>query len=54
MQWLTEYVLISQGRVLQTEGLVQENEQCPNDLVFMRGMRRVLESEEERSCLDGE
>ena len=31
-----------------------ENERCPNVLLFMCGMRRVLESEEEQSCLDGE
>ena len=31
-----------------------ENERCSNVLVFMCGMRRVLESEEEQSCLDGE
>ena len=46
--------LISRGREFRTEGTAQENERCPNVLVFMCGMRRVLESEEERSCLGGE
>ena len=31
-----------------------ENELCPNVLVFMCEMRRALESDEERSRLDGE
>ena len=37
-----------------TEGAAWENERCPTAFVFMCGMQRVLESEEERSCLDGE
>ena len=45
---------MSRGREFQTEGAAWENERCPNVLVFMYGMRRVLESDEERSCLDGE
>ena len=50
MQWLT-ICLISLGREFQTEGAAWENERCPNVLVFMCGMRRVLESKEERSFL---
>ena len=53
MQWLT-ICLISLGREFQTEGAAWENEQSPNVLVFMCGMRRVLEPEEEQSCLDRE
>ena len=53
MQWLTQYVQFHETE-LQTEGAAWENERCPNVLVFMCGMRRVLGSEEERSCLDGE
>ena len=35
-------------------GAAWENEQFLNVLVFVCGMHRVLESEEEQSCLDGE
>ena len=45
--------LISRDRELQTEGAVQQKERCPHVLLWTCGMRRVLESEEERSCLDG-
>ena len=53
MQWLTE-CLKSRGREFQAEGAAWENEQCPDVLVFMCRMRRVLESEDKRSCLGGE
>ena len=33
---------------------IKNNEQSPNVLVFMCGIRGVLESEEKWSCLDGE
>ena len=46
--------LISRGGEFLAEGAAWENEQCPNVLVFMCGMRRVLDLEEEGSCLDGE
>ena len=46
--------LMSLGREFQTETAAWENEWCPNVLVFMCGMHRVLESDEEWSCLDGE
>ena len=46
--------LISWGREFQAEGTAYENERFPNVFVLKRGIRRVLESEEERSCLDGE
>ena len=39
---------MSRGREFQTEGAAWENERCPNVLVFMCGLRRVLESDEER------
>ena len=41
-------------RECQTEGAALEKERCPNVLVLIRGMRCVLDSEEERSCLDGQ
>ena len=41
--------LITRNREFQTEGAAWQNERCPN--VFVS--RRVLVSEEERSCLDG-
>ena len=46
--------LISRGRTFQAEGAAYEKERFPNAFVLTRGIRRVLESEEERSCLDGE
>ena len=45
--------LISPGREFQTEGAAWKNVRCPNVLVFMCGMRGVLESEEERGCAAG-
>ena len=41
-------------REFQTEGAAWENDRCPNVLVFMYGMLRVLESDEKGSCLNGE
>ena len=41
--------LISRGREFQAEGAAYENERFPNVLVLTRGIRRVLESERERS-----
>ena len=46
--------LISLGREFQAEGAAYENERFPNVFVLTCGIRKVLESEEERSCLDGE
>ena len=46
---------ISRGREFQAEGAAYENERFPNVLVLTRGIRRrVLGSERERSCLNGE
>ena len=38
--------LISRGREFQAEGAAWENEVCPNVLVFMSEMHRLLESGE--------
>ena len=46
--------LISRGMEFQTEGIAQEKDLRPNILVSAWGMRRVLESAEERICVDGE
>ena len=44
---MTDWIcLMSWGREFQTEGAAGENERCPNVLVFVCGMRRVLESDE--------
>ena len=51
---MTESVLFHEAENSRQKEQHGENERCPNVLVFMCGMRRVLESEEERSCLDGE
>ena len=45
--------LISRGREFQEQGAAYENERFPNVLVLTCGIRRV-ESERERSCIDGE
>ena len=34
-------------------GPVKEKARCPKVFVFVKGMRKVLMSEMERSCLDG-
>ena len=56
MQWLTECIDFMGQRIpgRRSSILYNENERFPNVLVLMREIRRVLESEEERSCLDGE
>ena len=46
--------LISRGRGFQTEGASQEKERRANVSLFTYVMHKVLDSEEERSCLDGD
>ena len=53
MQWLTEYSNFTSQRI-SDRGSCIGKERCRSALVFMCGMRRVFESEEERSCRDGE
>ena len=51
---MTESVLfheVENSRQKEQHGKMSD---VQNVLVFMCGMRKVLESEEERSCLDGE
>ena len=44
---------ISPGREFQAAGATLEKERGPNVSVLSCGMRRVLELEEERRCIDG-
>ena len=54
MQWLTE-CLISRGeRIPDRRSSIMKMSGFPNVLVLTCGIRIVLESERERSCLDGE
>ena len=46
--------LISRGREFQAEEAAYENERFLNVFALTCKIRRVFESEEERSCLDGE
>ena len=51
-QRFDQMCLISEGREFQTKGTAQEKARCPDVLVVTCGMHRVVESEEEWSCVD--
>ena len=43
MQLLTDFVYFHKAENFRTEGAADESEQCPNVLIFICGMGRVLE-----------